>query len=164
MAFLSASTGALVNTFTANQSTDPAIVETFDHNEKTDVAVDVGDPGYAVYVRVAVVVTWKNGENGDVLGVVPVEGADYTITYNTEDWFKGSDGFYYHRDMVNSAENTAVLINSCQPVDGKTPEGYGLNVEIIAQTIQSLGTTDDGEVPAVTDAWGVKVENGKLVP
>ena len=172
VAYLSTSTGAVINTFEADESTDPAVVETFADDKKTDVKVDVGDPGYAVYVRAAVVVTWK-AENGDVLGVAPVAGTDYTIDYNEDKWFQGSDGFWYHKAMVNSDKATETLIDSCTPFDGKTPEGYGLNVEIIAQTIQALGTTDESDdgddtndnIPAVEDAWKVViVENGLLKP
>ena len=42
------------------------------------------------------------------------------------------------------------------------PEGYVLNVEIVAQTIQAIGTTDadtyDAGTLAVVDAWGVKTQ------
>lgn len=173
VAYLSTSTGAVINTFEADESTDPAVVETFADDKKTDVKVDVGDPGYAVYVRASVVVTWKDAKDGNVLGVSPVEDTDYTIIYNTADWFQGSDGFWYHKAMVNSDKATETLINSCTPADGKTPEGYGLNVEIIAQTVQALGTTDESDdgddtndnIPAVEDAWKVViVENGLLKP
>lgn len=175
VAYLSTSTGAVSNTFTADAATDPAVMEDFTGDVKSNVAVDVGKPGYAVYVRAAIVVTWKD-QNGNVYGMGPVaspagdpDAGDYIIELG-EGWFKGSDGFYYYEDPVaydgnsDSSKLTASLIESCKPVDGKAPEGYGLNVEIIAQTIQAVGTTDEGGQPAVTDAWGVKVVDGKLTP
>lgn len=162
VAYLSTSTEEVSNKFIADEPIDPVVEETFKDNVKTDVKVDVGDPGYAVYVRAAVVVTWKDNINGNVLGQQPVAGTDYSITINEEDWFKGSDGFYYHKEMVNSNDDTKILIKECKPKDGKTPSGYGLNVEIIAQTIQALGTTDDGNTPAVEDAWYIAVEDGEL--
>ena len=55
-----------------------------------------------------------------------------------------------------------MLITECAPVDGKTPVGYGLNVEIITQTVQALGTTDSDGTPAVADAWGVTLVDGKI--
>lgn len=164
VAYLSTSTGAVINKFTADDPAEPVIKETFDDTTKKNVYVNVGnngDPGYAVYVRAAVVVTWKAKKDGNVLGTIPAAGTDYTINYNTTDWFQGTDGFWYHKAAVASAENTTVLINSCTAVEEKTPEGYGLNVEIIAQTIQAIGTTDAGETPAVTDAWGVYVDENK---
>lgn len=170
VAYLSTSTGAVINIFTADESTDPQVMEEFDESVKQNVYVNVGDnssggedKGYAVYVRAAVVVTWKDKKDGNVLGTIPAAGTDYTINYNTTDWFQGADGFWYHKTAVASAGDTAVLIESCTAVEEKTPEGYGLNVEIIAQTIQAIGTTDAGETPAVTDAWGVYVDDNKML-
>ena len=169
-AYLKTSTPAVENTFSAAQDPEATITESFDPNtEKKNVAVQVGKTGYSVYVRAAIVVTWKNAKNGDVLATKPVAGVDYTIYLNIEDgegepepWFLHTDGFYYHKAAVPSEGTTANLIISCEPIDGKVPAGYGLNVEIVAQTIQSAGTTDTGDTPAVTDAWGVKVVDDKL--
>lgn len=168
LAYLSASTGSVTNTFTPAGETDPTIQETFEDNIKTNVAVNVGDPGYAVYVRAAIVVNWeKDDSENTFLATAPVAGTDYTISLNTETddpWFLVSGGFYYHKAMVHSGD-TKILINSCKLKDGvSAPEGYHLDVQIIAQTIQALGTTDVGDTPAVTDAWGITVSNGQLVP
>ena len=167
-AYLKTQTPAVTNSFAADVDPVLSIVETFDKKTKSDVAVQVekaGETTYTVYVRAAIVVTWKNAENGDVLATKPVAGVDYTITLNDSAWFE-KGGFYYHTDPVASGESTAVLINSCIPIAGKTPAGYALNVEIIAQAIQAKGNTDDpSEIPAVTDAWGVCVDSyGKLSP
>ncbi len=169
-AYLKTSTDpAVKNTFSAAQDPEATITESFKDDVKSNVAVKVGKTGYSVYVRAAIVVTWKNAENGDVLATKPVAGVDYTIYLNIEDgegepepWFLHTDGFYYHKAAVPSEGTTANLIISCEPIAGKAPAGYGLNVEIVAQTIQSAGTTDTGDTPAVTDAWGVQVVGGKL--
>lgn len=161
-AYLKTSTPAVTNSFAADVDPDITITESFKDDVKSNVAVQVGDTGYSVYVRAAIVVTWKNAENGDVLATKPVAGVDYTITLNDSDWFE-KDGFYYHKAAVPSEGTTANFIISCKPIAGKAPAGYGLNVEIVAQTIQSAGTTDTGDTPAVTDAWGVYVDSdGKL--
>ena len=162
-AYLKTSTPAVNNTFSAAQDPEATITESFDpETEKKNVAVKVGDTGYSVYVRAVIVVTWKNAENGDVLATKPVAGTDYEISLNTSDWFE-KDGFYYHEEPVPSKGTTADLIISCKPIAGKTPAGYGLNVEIVAQTIQAAGKADAGDIPAVTKAWKVKVDsNGKL--
>lgn len=161
-AYLKTSTPAVENSFGAAQDPEATITESFDPNtEKKNVAVKVGDTGYSVYVRAAIVVTWKDA-SGNVLATKPVAGTDYTISLNDSEWFE-KDGFYYHKAAVESGDSTAVLINSCAPSDGKTPAGYGLNVEIVAQTIQAAGKADAGDIPAVTKAWKVKVaSNGKL--
>lgn len=168
VAYLSTYTGGVTNAFVADTPTDPAVLEdNFTGNSKTNVKVDVGNPGYAVYVRAAVVVTWKD-ENGNVLGSLPIAGTDYSIDYNEDDWFKAGDGFYYHRAPVaydgkdDTSKLTKNLINSCTPISGRTPAGYGLNVEIIAQTIQAVGTTDVDNIPAVEAAWGIKVDGSNL--
>ena len=164
-AYLSATTGPVVNTFTPDTAGQPTILETFENNVKSNVAVDIGTPGYAVYVRVAIVATWQ--KNGAIHWEKPVGGTvddtdiDYVLDWNDADWFYNpNDGFYYCKAMVNSGQDTAVLIKECYQKQ-KGPDGYSLHVEIIAQTIQALGSTDDGDTPAVTDAWGVGVGTDK---
>ena len=161
VAYLSTSTEEVSNSFVPETSETPAVEETFDQKVKQDVSVDVGDPGYAVFVRAAVIVTWQD-EDGNVYGKAPEAGVDYTISYNDTNWFL-KDGFWYCRESVASG-NTPVLITTCSPIAGKAPDGYSLNVEIMTQTIQALGTTDADGTLAVTDAWGVTVSGGKLVP
>ena len=167
LAYLSASTVGLVNTFEPATETDPGILEgsdgnTFDGITKEQVKVNVGNPGYAVYVRAAIVFNWEmdgDGNENHFHATAPVAGTDYILSINA-DWFLGTDGFYYHKAMVNSGGTTEALINSCQLKDGAVvPGGYHLDVKIIAQTIQALGTTDADDTPAVTAAWGVKVDS-----
>lgn len=174
-AYLSAKTDAVTNVFSAEDGANPSISETFDKKEKKNAAVNVGKTDYAVYVRAAVVVTWKDEDGRDdegnalepvpVLGTMPVKGTDYEITYNETDWFQ-KDGFWYCKTAVGSGGSTPVLIESCSPRKAAPADGYALNVEILAQTIQALGTTDGQEErPAVTDAWGVTVDaGGTLTP
>lgn len=160
VAYLSSTTGAVSNNFSEAQSGKPVILENFSGSEKTNVRVDTGELGYAVYVRAAVVVTWKNGENGSVYGEMPVAGTDYNISYGNDWTYNTADGFWYYNSDVKNGEDTTALIDSCTPVEGEAPAGYDLNVEIITQTVQALGSTDDGSKTAVTDAWGVTMPVG----
>lgn len=162
VAYLSLTSGSVANTFSAESHPAPVIQESFDSNVKSSVYLDVGELGYAVYVRAAVVVTWKDAANGNVYGKAPA-ASDYTISIGSG-WKKGADSFYYCLSPVLSKADTPILIESCKLNDGVTPpEGYDLNVEIITQTIQALGTTDDGGTPAVTNAWGISIgDDGKL--
>ena len=89
-------------------------------------------------------------------------GTDYSISYNEDDWFL-EDGFWYCVSPITSG-TSPVLIKECTPVSGRTPEGYSLSVEILAQTVQALGSTDGTDIPAAQNAWGVTVSEGKLVP
>lgn len=159
-AYLSAKSGSVSNTFIPETQVNPSIEETFDHMVKKDVKVDVGNPGYAVYVRAVIVVTWED-EHGNVYAQAP-EDTDYTLELG-DGWFKEGN-FYYHKEMVPTGGETGVLIACCERKVA-APAGYQLHVEIIAQTIQALGETDgNNPIPAVTDAWGIPVEDGKLVP
>lgn len=166
-AYLKQSAGKAENTFLSEQSVTPQINETFNGNEKSNVSVFVGDTGYSVYVRAAVIITWKDS-SGNVLAETPsLLRQDYEISYNLKEngWFYGNDGFYYYSIPVESGSSTDTLINNCKPLSGAPENGYSLDVEIIAQTIQSAGFSDAGDVPAVTEAWGVAVNNDKsLIP
>lgn len=162
MAYLKWS-GSVKNTFTAEESVSPSLEETFDKKIKENVLVHVGETEYSVYVRAAIVAVWEN-KDGEVDGKMPVLGTDYTLELNVDSetdanagWFE-KDGFYYHKKPVVSKEDTEVLIKSSRPLRAAPTEGYLLNVKIVTQTIQSAGTTDEGEIPAVTDVWNVDVE------
>ena len=157
-AYLSNSSGLVDNQFGA--ATDPtvSIQETLNDplTKKENVRVDVGNPGYAVYVRAAIVITWEDN-SGNILAQKPISGTDYSIELNVgsdKQWFE-KDGFYYFRSRINSG-TTEPLIVSCEQL-AAAPAGYQLHVEIVAQTIQALGTTDVGDVPAVMDAWKITV-------
>lgn len=160
-AYLAVASNHIKNTFSAEDQVDPSVAETFSGTKKENVYVQVGDPGYAVYVRAAIVVTWKN--SGDQVWSAAPQPGEYSLTIG-EGWEKGTDGFYYHLAPVQSGGSTAVLIKECSPIDQAPESGYTLSVEIMTQTIQALGTKDDGEIPAVQDAWGVGVGgDGKLI-
>lgn len=164
IAYLAASSNPVENTFIPETQINPQISETFNNKVKSNVAVNVGDPGYAVYVRAAIVATWKKTETVDgvtkeyVHSKTPVLGTDYSLDLNlgtNSNWTQKDDGYYYYSQPVISG-NTDVLIESCQPLKEAPEEDYTLSVEIIAQTIQALGTTDDGSKSALQDAWGTQ--------
>ncbi len=173
-AYLFINLGPLTNKFQPAVAQDPTVL-----NTDGKYSVQVPNNGYAVYVRAAIVVNWqyKDGEgNVKVLGDVPVLGTDYTLTTNSIEWFKGSDGFYYRKAMVTPTGNvefvnTEALVTSFAKKkefveyddngDG-TSDKYYLNIDVISQTIQALGTTDDGDIPAVVDAWHVTM-TGDLI-
>ena len=172
-AYLHMRTSPADNAFQAASNVNPAISEVTVPDggspitEKKDVTVNVGntsvtigdtpDAGYSVYVRAAVIVTWQDAA-GNVYFQSPTAGTDYLITYNegssTDQWTKGSDGYWYYNSAVNSGQSTAKLIDSCTAQKAAPKSGYTLNVTIAAQTIQSAGTTDTGDIPARKDAWG----------
>ena len=94
--------------------------------------------------------------DGNVFAQTPQAGTDYTLSLNENGWLVGGDGYYYCTDAVapDEANNlTPVLIQECKPVEGAAPEGYSLNVEILADAIQST------PVRAVIESWGVTVSS-----
>lgn len=120
----------------------------------------VGETGYSVYVRAAIIVNWQDA-NGEILAKGPVEGSDYSFTPG-EGWTKGSDGYYYYSAPVESGGETSVLTSQFEKKT-EAPEGYSLKLTIAAEVIQTAGTTDDDDTPAVTAAWGCAVgEDGRI--
>ena len=142
VAFLATGTNSIVNTFTPSHVTTQ-VVETLDGNTKSDVMIkNTGDT--SAYIRATYVVNWVDS-NGNVYAAQPVAGTAYTVSVNETDWTQGTTDRYWYCDSVIAPGNmTPVLINSIAPVDGKAPEGYTLQVTIIAEGIQStgMGATD----------------------
>ena len=129
---------------------------------KTDVAVRADTTGHAVYVRLAVIATWQDGA-GNVYGQQPFVGTDYSLEYNTAAWqYHSASGYYYCTTPVQSGALSPAFIDDAHKLKQLQagPEGYTLHVELLAQTIQAVGTTDaDDIIPAIYDAWGVFFED-----
>ena len=146
-ALLKASTAPVENTFTAAKSgTD--IVEELDGNQKKSIIVK--NTGTAVsYVRVKLVMNWVD-ENGNV----SAEPVNITPSI-TDNWFL-KDGIYYYKMPVAAKGETHNLLQT--PItQGTAPEGYHLEVTVLAESIQAAPST------AVTESWGVGVDsNGYL--
>lgn len=158
LAYLVDSTDPVTNTFTpAHVST--AVKETFKDGVKSDVKIqNTGD--IDAYIRAAVIINWADA-NGNVYGggtpaasTKEVTG-DYTISYNTDgSWKQIGDYWYYTKPVAADSLTEKALIESCAPVAGKAPEGYDLQVTILADGIQADGVGSNGKTP-MEDAWGV---------
>lgn len=149
VAYLVTSTDPVTNTFTP-ASVTTQVEEEFNGTTKSNVRIK-NTGNIDAYIRTAVIVNWAD-ENGNVYGgATPVAGEDYTLTLKTgesENWFQGSDGYYYCKTSVAPDGSTPALINTCTPV-AKAPESYSLQVTILADGIQSEPSN------AVTEAWKV---------
>lgn len=146
-ALLKANTAPVENTFTAAKSgTD--IVEKLDGSQKTSIAVK--NTGTAVsYVRVKLVMNWVD-DNGNV----SAEPVNITPSI-TADWFE-QDGIYYYKMPVAAKDFTTNLLKTPITQDA-APEGYHLEVTVLAESIQAAPSK------AVTESWGVGVDsNGYL--
>lgn len=146
-ALLKASTAPVENTFTAAKSgTD--IVEKLDGSQKTSIAVK--NTGTAVsYVRVKLVMNWVD-ENGNV----SAEPVNITPSI-TDNWFEQGGIYYYKMPVAAEGETTNLLKTPI--TQGTAPEGYHLEVTVLAESIQAAPST------AVQQSWGVGVDsNGYL--
>lgn len=146
-ALLKASTAPVENTFTAAKSgTD--IVEELDGNQKKSIVVQ--NTGTAVsYVRVKLVMNWV-----DESGNVSAEPVNITPSI-TDDWFEQGGIYYYKMPVAANGETTNLLQTPI--TQGTAPEGYHLEVTVLAESIQAAPST------AVQQSWGVGVDsNGHL--
>lgn len=92
-------------------------------------------------------VTYRNGMT---------RSADYAVEYNTTDWLKGGDGYYYLRTPLAVNATSAKLVNSFTVNNSSlTYAGYTyyLTAEAACEVIQCESMVVD--TPAVEDAWGV---------
>ena len=164
-AILHGASNTATNTLTPDSDNTPEVAETFENGVKYNVKF-TNTADYSVYVRAAVVVTWQNAD-GEVYSVRPITNtnasiADYQLDIDSTDWFFDAEsGLYYYKHPVPGGESTTVLLNNCRQT-GTAPAGYKLHVELVCQTVQAKGTTDDGNVPAVVDAWGVTLNGDDL--
>ena len=147
LAWLTTQTDPVVNTFTPAHVTC-RVDEAFSNGSKKNVKIE-NTSDIDAYIRAAIVVNWADA-SGNV-SAKPVTDDDYTmnLNLNSSGWVKGTDGYYYYTSPVAPGGTTVNLIDKCEPVDGKAPSGYKLQVTILAEAIQS--TPSD----AVTEAWGV---------
>lgn len=153
LAFLTDITDTITNEFIPAKVTC-SVEETFENGVKEDVKVK-NTGNINAYIRSAVVVTFVS-DDGKILATSPTEGINYHITFANSDWEKGADGFWYYKTPVAPDEVTTPLIKTASAINA--PDGYRLNVQILASAIQSEPHT------AVEEAWGVTVINKELHP
>lgn len=111
--------------------------------------VTVSNTDYAVYLRAAVVVNWDNSNTDTILAA---KSGEYTLTPGTG-WIRHGDFYYYKQPVTKDNPTTTPVVS----VNGSTKVGYTLAANVAVQAIQALGTTDTGNIPAVTAAWGIPV-------
>ena len=97
---------------------------------------------------------WQD-KDGNIGPKVPVKDTDYEVDMGESKWVL-HNGYYYYTDIVSPNESTEHLFDSITVVDGATPKGYALSVELLSQSIQAEGTNAKGEKP-VQLAWGVTI-------
>ena len=152
-AYLKANTDTLTNEF-APAKVSCLVEETFLDGIKSDVKVrNTGN--IDAYIRVAVVATFETAD-GKVLAAAPKENVDYAVTWGASGWTKGADGYWYYTGAVAPDALTEPLIETASAIS--VPDGYQLNIQIVAAAIQSAPET------VAETAWDVTVTDGKLLP
>ena len=151
LAWLAASSGPVTNTF---KPTAVKCVVNEDKSGKTKKNVNVSIPEKDgttdttdAYIRAAIIVNWVD-KDGNVYGVAPEQPTDYTMEINDSDWTL-SGGYYYYKSSVAPGGNTDDLIETCTPEE-TAPDGYHLQVTILAEAIQAKGITG---ATGPLDAW-----------
>lgn len=144
VALLKANTDPVTNTFTAAKS-DIKINENVENGKKSSIQVE--NMGTATsYVRVKLVCNWVD-KDGNV-SATPVPAP--TIT--NSDWFV-KDGIYYYKMPVALNGETSNLLQDHPITQGEAPDGYHLEVTVLAESIQAAPSE------AVTDSWHVGVDS-----
>lgn len=142
VALLVAHTNAVTNTFTAAKS-GTHIEEVTKDGVKSSIIVQ--NTGTATsYVRVKLVCNWVD-KDGNV-SATPAPAP--TIT--NSDWFV-KDGIYYYKTPVAPEGKTSNLLKDHSITQGEAPEGYHLEVTVLAESIQAAPSE------AVIKSWGVGV-------
>lgn len=149
-ALLKANTKPVTNTFTAAKS-DIEINEDVTGGQKKSIIVQ--NTGTAVsYVRVKLVMNWV--DDNDNVSATPVN-----ITPSiTENWFE-QDGIYYYKMPVAANDGVTTNLLTDPITQQNAPEGYHLEVTVLAESIQAAPSA------AVTESWNVQVdtETGNLM-
>ena len=158
LAYLVTSTGPVTNTFTP-ASVTTEVNESFTGGVKSNVTIkNTGD--IPAYIRAAVIINWADA-NGNVYGGgTPAastddgKSGDYIISFNTDDWKQIGDYWYCETTTAPGALTKPLIISCAKTSTATVPDGYDLQVTILADGIQADGVASNGKTP-MEDAWGV---------
>lgn len=147
LAYLTDKTAPVENVFSP-VDLDTEIRETVTNNVKSVIAVEnvKADDHIPAYVRVGVSGNWVDAE-GKI--VEPWVGQN-NLKLNEDYWFKGSDGYYYYKNVLAVGAVTENLIGEAITLS-KDAAGNKLVVNVIHQSVQTEPKT------VVEGIWPVTV-------
>lgn len=159
-AWLFNTSGSVTNDFEPGRITT-VVEETLEGGAKTNVKIQ-NTGNIPAYIRVALIPAWVDAEGNILAQEASLDDCAVTWgsvgTLATDEWFIGSDGFYYCKTAIYPNQSTPVLIQSCTVDMTGQAEGVQFELQIVSSAIQSLPTT------TVESVWPVAVVNGLLGP
>lgn len=131
--------------------------EKFDGSTKSDVSIK-NTGNVPAYIRVALVPAWVDDKGNIAAKHASLDDCNITRGDDFDQfWFKGTDGFYYCKTVIEPEGSTPILIKSCT-VKGEEHE-YDFELQVIASAVQSLPTTTVEAVwPVVVGTDGTLAE------
>lgn len=157
LAWLISTPEPVVNEFIPGEVTIQ-VDEKFDDGHTTKQNVSIKNTGNVpAYIRVALIPAWVDDKGNIAAKPASLDNCNITWGNNgngyEDDWFIGSDGFYYCKTFINPDKSTPILIKSCTVKDGE--HEYDFELQVIASAVQSLPTTTVEAVwPVVVDTDG----------
>ncbi len=154
VAYIFSVSDTAVNEFTpANVSC--RVQQTSESGVTSDVKVE-NTGNVDAFIRATAVITWTD-DKGNILSSAPIEGTDFSITLGDSSWAKGSGGFYYYTASIAPTALTKTLFSKVTSLSSP-PDGYSLNVRILASAIQA------NPEKSAEEAWGASVNGNLLTP
>lgn len=126
-----------------------AVAETFDGTYKSSITIK-NTGNIDAYIRVRLVTYWVS-KDGNILSK-PSKPLEISLAPN---WFQKGMNTYYYVSPVSPSDSPVELLGNA--ITLAEEDGSYQVVEVFAEAIQALGTTDVGDTPAVTNAWGIGV-------
>ena len=146
LAALNNRSGALENTFQAG-SASIVLHEQSSNTAKSSITVE-NTGNVNVYVRVSLVGYWVGNDGTAEEGQIWPGAAAVAGGYNTSDWTKNGDGYYYYNSALAPGGITANLASPAFTGNaGDAPNGYHLKIDVLTECIQAAGG-------ARAAAWG----------
>lgn len=136
------------------------VVEVFDGTEKSSIKVKNSETSNVdAYLRVSLITYWVKVLEDNSTEITGRPVPELIVPYDSTNWIKDSDeNIFYYKNPVSPNQLTTELLTSSinlQRVVADDGTIYLQTIEVFAEAIQAKGTTDSGDIPAVTEAWGV---------